>query len=216
MPGVTDIEITAKKKSIHDSERETPRVQALRDTFETEFIDGLGKLVKKLVFIDEFGANMGFTRLYGRAGPGQRVVEATSGYSGVHYTVVAAMGWQGVKAPWMFEGAMDTMGFETYVESVLSPTLHKGDIVVLDNLSAHKSDRIQHLIESRGARRVFLPPYSPDFNPIELCWSKVKTALRSAKARTLDAFLGALADALHWVCRQDIHAWFKHCGYMLS
>lgn len=188
----------------------------MRDTFETEFINGLGKQVKRLKFIDEFGVNMGLTRLYGRATPGQRVIEATPGYSGTHYSVVAAIGWQDVQAPWIFEGAMNAIGFETYVESILSPTLRKGDIVVLDNLSAHKSTSAQRLIEGRGAQLVFLPPYSPDFNPIELCWSKVKTALRSAKARTFEALLKALADALRWVRRQDIRAWFKHCGYSLS
>jgi transposase len=188
----------------------------LRNAFKTEFIEELGESVKRLKFIDEFGANMGLTRFLGRAKPGQRVVESTPGYSGAHYTIVAAMGWQEVQASWVLDGAMNMIGFETYVESILSPTLRKGDIVVLDNLSAHKNDNIQRCIEARGARLVFLPPYSPDLNPIELCWSKVKTALRSAKARTLDALLNALADALRWVCRQDIRAWFAHCGYTLS
>jgi len=188
----------------------------LRKTFETEFVEGLGTLVKRLKFLDEFGANLGLTRLFGRAAPGQRVVEVTPGYSGAHYTVVATIGWQGIQAPWVLEGAMNTLGFETYVESVLSPTLRKGDIVLMDNLSAHKSDYSQQRIESRGAQLVFLPPYSPDLNPIELCWSKVKTALRSAKARTFDAFLSALADALRWIRPPDIRAWFAHCGYTVS
>lgn len=188
----------------------------MRNTYETEFVDGLGALVKRLKFIDEFGANMGLTRLFGRAHPGQRVVEATPGYSGAHYTVVACLGWGGLHAPWVLEGAMNTAGFETYVESLLCPTLRKGDIVVLDNLSAHKSNYTQQHIEEKGARLVFLPPYSPDLNPIELCWSKVKTALRSAKARTFDALLSALADALRWIRPPDIRAWFAHCGYALS
>jgi len=118
-------------------------------------------------------------------------------------------------SPVVFEGAMNTAGFETYVDFVLSPTLHEGDIVLLDNLSAHKSVSIQQRIEARGARLVFLPPYSTDLSPIELCWSKVKTALRAAKARTVDAFLNALADALRWILPQDIRAWFAHCGYRI-
>lgn len=188
----------------------------MRAAFETEFVDALGALVKRLKFIDEFGANLGLTRLFGRAAPGQRVVEATPGYSGAHYTVVACLGWSGIRAPWVLEGAMNTAGFETYVDVLLCPTLRKGDIVLLDNLSAHKSTYIQQRIEGRGAQLVFLPPYSPDLNPIELCWSKVKTALRSAKARTFDAFLNALTDALRWIRPPDIRAWFAHCGYDLS
>lgn len=188
----------------------------MRQEFETEFVEPLGEWVTRLKFIDEIGANLGLTRLFGRAAPGERVVEATPGYSGPHYTAVAALGWTGVKAPWVLEGAMDGAAFTAYIELVLAPTLRRGDIVVMDNLSAHKSDRIRHLIEVRGARLEFLPPYSPDFNPIELCWSKVKTALRAAKARTLDALLAALAEALRAICRRDIRDWFAHCGYALS
>ena len=188
----------------------------MRHEFETQFIDPLGDLVKRLKFIDEIGANLGLTRLFGRAAPGERVVETTPGHSGPHYTIVAALGWHSLKAPWVWEGAMDGTAFAAYVELVLAPTLRQGDIVVVDNLSAHKSARIRQLLEARGARLEFLPPYSPDFNPIELCWSKVKTALRAAKARTLDALLEALADALRSICRHDIQAWFAHCGYVLS
>ena len=188
----------------------------MRKSFETDFVDGLSVLVKRLKFLDEFGAHLGLTRLFGRAAPGQRVVEASPGYSGAHYTVVASLGWRGIQAPWVFEGAMNTAGFETYVEHVLCPTLHKGDIVVLDNLSAHKSSYTQQQIEARGAQIVFLPPYSPDLNPIELCWSKVKSVLRSAKARTFDTFLNALTQALHWIRPADVQAWFAHCGYNTS
>jgi transposase len=188
----------------------------LREEFETQFVSPLGAWVKRLKFIDEIGTNLGLTRLFGRAAPGERVVEATPGYSGPHYTTVAALGWTGVKAPWVLEGAMDGTAFTAYIELVLAPTLRRGDIVVMDNLSAHKSNRIRQLVEARGARLEFLPPYSPDFNPIELCWSKVKTALRAAKARTLEALLDALADALCSIRRQDIQAWFAHCGYALS
>jgi len=94
--------------------------------------------------------------------------------------------------------------------------LHKGDIVVLDNLSAHKSSYTQQQIEARGAQIVFLPPYSPDLNPIELCWSKVKSVLRYAKARTVETFLNALTQALHWIRPADVQAWFAHCGYNTS
>jgi transposase/uncharacterized protein YnzC (UPF0291/DUF896 family) len=213
--GITTLEVAAQKKSLHDSQRETPRVKALRQDYQMRFVESLGKLVKRLKFIDESGAHLGLTRLFGRAASGQRIVEATPGYSGPHYTLVATLGWKEVTAPWMFEGAMDRVAFEAYVRSQLLPTLRRGDIVVIDNLSAHTGETIRHLIEARGARVQFLPPYSSDFNPIELCWSKIKTALRAAKARTFDALLEALAKALRSISLTDIQDWFAHCGYAL-
>lgn len=188
-------------------------MKGLRQSFTDEVIPTLEAVAKKLKFIDETGAHLGLTRLFGRAAPGQRVVEATPGYSGAHYTTLAALGLKGVSAPWVFEGAMNTATFETYVEFVLCPTLRRGEIVVMDNLSAHKSARVCQLIEARGARVEFLPPYSSDFNPIELCWSKVKAALRAAKARTFEALVEALAKALRAVTPKEAQAWFAHCGY---
>ena len=188
-------------------------MKALRQSFTNEVVPTLETMTKKLKFIDETGTHLGLTRLFGRAAPGQRVVEATPGYSGAHYTAIAALGVQGVNAPWVFEGAMNTVAFETYVECVLCPTLRRGEIVVMDNLSAHKSARVSQLIEARGARLEFLPPYSSDFNPIEWCWAKVKTALRAAKARTFEALVEALAKALWAVTPKDVAAWFAHCGY---
>jgi transposase len=216
VPGTADFELAAKKKSLHDSQRETPRVKELRQDFQTQFVDALGKMMKRLKFLDESGAHLGLTRLYGRAAPGQRVVEATPGYSGPHYTLVATLGWQEVTAPWIFEGSMNRVAFEAYVRSQLLPTLRRGDILVMDNLSAHTGDTIRQLVEAQGVRLEFLPPYSPDFNPIELCWSKVKAALRAAKARTLDALLAAVAQALRSISLTDIQNWFAHCGYVLS
>jgi transposase/uncharacterized protein YnzC (UPF0291/DUF896 family) len=216
VPGIEDIELAAKKKSLHDSQRETPRVKALRQDFQIRFVDSLDKLVKRLKFIDESGAHLGLTRLYGRAAPGQRVVEATPGYSGPHYTLLATLGWQEVSAPWLFEGPINRVAFEAYVRSQLLPILRRGDIVLLDNLSAHTGETLRQLIEAKGARLEFLPPYSPDFNPIELCWAKVKAALRAAKARTLEALLEALAKALRSISLTDIQDWFAHCGYVLS
>ncbi|MDW8326578.1 MAG: IS630 family transposase [Anaerolineales bacterium] len=195
------------------SQRETPRLKALRQSFTEAVVPKLAAVAKKLKFIDESGIPLGLTRLFGRAAPGQRVVEATPGYAGAHYTTIAALGLEGVSAPWVFEGAMNTATFEAYVEFVLCPTLRPGEIVILDNLSAHKSARVRQLVEARGARLEFLPPYSSDFNPIELCWAKVKTALRAAKARTFEALVEALAQALRAVTPRDAQAWFAHCGY---
>jgi transposase len=190
-------------------------VKGLRAAFAVRVSEELADVLPRLKFLDESGVNLGMTRLYGRAAPGERVVEATPGTSGLHYTVVATLGVNGVQAPLLFEGAMTTLAFETYVEDVLAPTLQRGEILLLDNLSAHKGGSAQATLEARGVQVVFLPPYSPDLNPIELCWAKVKQALRAAKARTWDALVDALCEALLSVSRTDVLAWFTHCGYEL-
>ena len=191
-------------------------MKTLRQDYQLRFVESLDKLVKRLKFLDESGTHLGMTRLYARAAPGQRIVEATPGYSGPHYTVVAMLGWKEVTAPWILEGAMDRVAFEAYVRSQLLPTLRRGDIVVMDNLSAHTGETIRQLIEARGARLQFLPPYSSDFNPIELCWSKIKTALRAAQARTVEALVTALSKALRSISLTDIQDWFAHCGYAIE
>lgn len=172
--------------------------------------------IARMKFLDECGSHLGLTRLYGRAEPGQRVAEATSGYSGKHYTLVASLSVQGVEAPMVIEGAMNSTVFETYVREVLVPTLQPGDIVVMDNLSAHKAAHIEPLIAARGAQLLYLPPYSPDLNPIEKCWAKLKAYLRAAKARTFDALIEAIAKALRSVSPQDALNWCRHCGYPVS
>ncbi len=177
---------------------------------------GLGQVVRKLRFLDEIGTHWGLTRLYGRAAPGVRVVEATPGYSGPHYSAVASLSLRGVNAPWVVKGSIDGPAFLAYVTQVLAPTLKKGDVVILDNLRAHKPDAIRSAIEARGARLVFLPPYSPDLNPIEQCWAKVKTSLRKVKARTYETLVEALAAALRSISPKDAAAWFAHCGYAVS
>jgi transposase len=188
-------------------------VRRLRRRFRQRLSEEWRGQIAQLKFIDESGTNLGFTRRFGRARPGQRVVEGTPGNAGPHYTLLAALSMQGVQAPWLLEGAMDGAAFAVYVEQVLVPTLHPGDIVVMDNLSFHKAPRIRRLIEAVGARLEFLPPYSPDLNPIELCGSKIKTALRARKARSFAALLDALDDAFGAVTKQDAQAWFAHCGY---
>ena len=115
--------------------------------------------------------------------------------------------------PWLLEGALDGEAFRLYVKEVLAPVLAPGDILLLDNLRAHKVAGIVELIEARGARLEFLPPYSPDFNPIERCWSKIKTYLRKAKARTEAALLQAIKEALATITEADIRAWVEFCGY---
>jgi transposase len=170
-------------------------------------------LVERLRFVVESGLHLGMTRLFGRTAPGEQVVDGTPGFSGPHYTVVTDLGLDGVRAPWLLEGAMTGDAFETYVEHVLAPALKPGEIVLMDNLSAHRGIRVRAAIEARGACLEYLPPYSSDLNPIEKCWSKVKAALRSAKPRILDEPVDALAIALRAVSRRNVAGWFTHCDY---
>jgi transposase len=170
-------------------------------------------VLERLKFIDESGVNLALTRSHGRAAPGERVVEAVPQNYGSNVTLLAALSLNGVSAPWMLEGSVDTEAFRLYLEQVLGPALQPGDIVVMDNLSVHKVSGLTELLASRGARLEYLPPYSPDLNPIEKCWSKIKTALRKAKARTLEALEEALKKAFASITESDARAWFNHCGY---
>ena len=191
-------------------------MKRLRAAFAARVTEELADVLHRLKFLDESGVNLGLTRLYGRAAPGKRVVEATPGTSGPHYTVVATLSLNGVQAPLLFEGAMTTLTFETYVEDILGPTLRRGEILLMDNLSAHQSGHAQATLEAHGVRLIFLPPYSPDLNPIEKCWAKVKAVLRAAKARTWDDLVDALRDAMLSVSPRDVRAWFTHCGYGMA
>ena len=169
----------------------------------------------RLVFIDESSAKTNMTRLRGRAPRGQRV-HASCPHGHWHATtMISSIRVDGSTACMAIEGATDTEVFDTYVERFLRPSLRPGDLVVMDNLSPHKAARSQALIEQAGARVLFLPPYSPDLNPIEKMWSKVKQILRSTEARTLDALMDAIAVALASVTRQDAINWVASCGYSI-
>ena len=171
---------------------------------------------RRFVFVDESGVNTAMTRLYGRAPRGERAHDAAPRNYGTHTSVIGAMGLRGLVATLAVEGAVDAEVFNAYAEQVLGPRLRRGDVVVLDNLGAHRASRIEQVAESRGARVLWLPPYSPDFNPIEQCWSKIKAYLRGAKARTREELDQALVAALGLVTKADIRGWFKHCGYSLA
>jgi transposase len=155
------------------------------------------------------------TRLYGRAPKGERVVGSAPQNYGENITMLGGLSAAGLCALMTVDGATDSDVFAAFVREVLAPTLAEGDIVVLDNLGAHRSAAARQAVEQRGARFVFLPPYSPDLNPIERCWSKIKTALRAAKARTREALEEAIKQAIATVNESDARAWFKHCGYVL-
>jgi transposase len=197
---------------IHASERDTERVRLKRAGYQSEIT---AEMVGRLKFLDEAGSNLAMTRLYGRAAPGERVVDNAPQNYGENITMLATLSLDGIAAPMTVAGAVDGIVFKTYVEKVLAPTLLKGDIVIMDNLGAHKVAGVGELIEARGARVIYLPPYSPDLNPIEKCWSKIKTYLRAAKARTREALEQALKEVLLTISEKDARGWFASCGYSL-
>lgn len=170
----------------------------------------------KLVFLDESGAKTNMTRLRGRAKDGQRLIDDAPSGHWCTTTMISSVRLDGSTACMAIDGATTGEVFRAYVQRVLLPTLEPGDIVVMDNLSAHKDAEALDLIRSVGAEVRFLPPYSPDFNPIEKMWSKVKEFLRNAKARTQEALFNAIAEALRTVTPKDAEGWFTSCGYIAS
>lgn len=170
---------------------------------------------ERFVFVDESGTQTNLTRLYGWAPHDQRATEAVPRRRGKNTTFIAALTWDGLQAPWTLEGAMDRRAFDVYITQILVPTLRPGQIVILDNLSVHKSPTARAAIEAVGCTLQFLPAYSPDLNPIEHLFSKVKAILRHLKGRTRAALLDALAVAGDAVTPADAHGWFTHAGYRL-
>ena len=156
------------------------------------------------------------TRRYGRPPRGERVHDSAPRNYGVHTSVIGAIRLRELVATLVVEGAVDTICFDAYLERVLGPRLRRGDVVVLDNLGAHRASRVEEVAASRGAQVLWLAPYSPDFSPIEQCWSKIKSYLRGAKARSAQALDKALAQAIGLMTRADIRGWFRHCGYSLA
>ena len=167
----------------------------------------------RLIFLDESGVTTEMTRRYGRAARGERVAEGTPAGHWRTLTVLGAIRMSGWVATMTIEAATDGEIFVAYLEQLLCPQLQPGYIVVRDNLSAHKVGGVRNLIEQTGAELWDLPPYSPDLNPIEKCWSQVKQLLRAAKARSLDTLEQAVAQALAAVTPQNKQACFRHCGY---
>jgi transposase len=166
-----------------------------------------------LVFLDETGSHLGYTPTHAWAPVGQRAYAAAPANRGENKTVVAALTLDGVGPRMRFDGAMTTGRFEGYVRHVLAPTLRAGQVVIADNLRPHHSPRVRAAIEARGARFLPLPAYSPDFNPIEEAFSKVKQSLRRAEARTDDDLRAATWAAFATITKADIAGWFTHCGY---
>lgn len=167
----------------------------------------------RLVFIDETSVNTKMTRLRGRAKRGKRLkANAPFGKWGTQ-TFIAGLRHDGLTAPWVIPGAMDRQAFNIYIETQLAPTLQPGDVVILDNLSVHKSAHAEAVVRQRGAWMLFLPQYSPDLNPIEMAFSKLKALLRKASARTFDALIDAIGDICRLYLPSECQNYFKAAGY---
>lgn len=168
---------------------------------------------EKLVFIDETGINRGMARRYARAPRGMRAFDHQPLKYGSNVSVVGAIRLDGVVTALSLEGATDGDVFLAFTERILGPKLRPGDVVIMDNLPAHKIKGIREAIEAAGAKLLYQPRYSPEFNPIEHCWSKLKEWLRGQAARTKEALDHALAQGLDLVTTKDLAGWFQHCGY---
>jgi transposase len=171
---------------------------------------------ERLVFVDEMGTNTSLSPLYAWAPKGERAHWSVPRNRGPNTTLLSSMTLEGMGSSLTVEGATTSVIFEAYVEQVLAPTLRRGQVVVMDNLSAHKGERIKELIEGRGCELIYLPSYSPDFNPIEEAFSKIKGLVRKAQARTKEALVEAIGSALSAVTSGDARSFFEHCGYRMS
>lgn len=198
------LKLPRKKKVPSAQDQDTPPVQRKRRAFRRHFA---GIDPRRLVFVDETGANTSMTRLYGRAPAGERVKGAVPGHWD-KVTLICGLRLEGVTAAMAFRGSTDTGTFQEYVEHVLVPELRPDDVVIWDNLTPHRAETVVDVVEEAGAEVIPLPPWSPDLNPIEEMYSKVKGALRSAAARTTEAVYAAMGTALHDVSSGDILGWF--------
>jgi transposase len=171
--------------------------------------------ITRLIFVDETWAKTNMTRLRGRAPIGQRLIAKVPHGHWKTTTLIAALGLSGVIGSTVVDGAVNAETFEAFVEQVLAKELKPGDLVVMDNLSSHKRNRTRQLIQAVGAQVVFLPPYSPDLNPIEMIFAKVKQLLRSLACRTRQALWEAMQSILDQVTPSDAANCFRHCGYTL-
>ena len=202
--------ITRKKKTAHATEQDRPDVrQARQDWFEGQ----LDLDPERLIFIDETGTSTKMARTHGRAPRGERLRMSVPHGHWKTTTLVAGLSLRGIVAPFVLDGAVDRPCFEAYIEHVLVPELRPGDIVVMDNLPAHKGSQVEALIEAAGASLRLLPPYSPDFNPIENAFAKLKALLRNAAERTKDALWAAIGRLVDLITPAECANMFAAAGY---
>jgi len=207
------LRLTRKKKSIHAAEQDRPDVAEARRQWPEKLA---GVAAEDLVFLDETGANTAMQRTHGYGPKGKRVVGKAPLQGWQSVTFVGALTAAGLAAPWALEGAMDGEWFLAYIEQVLVPALRPGMVVVMDNLPCHKVAGVAEAIRSAGCRLEYLPPYSPDLNPIERAYSKLKRGLRDWAARTVEGVYEALRDLIHRFSAAESLNYFRHCGYTLA
>lgn len=198
--------LDAQKKTLGAAERDEQARIAYRKRVA-------GRAAADFVIVDECGSNINLTPVYARAPRGERAIGTVPRNTEKNTTLIASMTTNGMGPAMLMPGATDTATFEAYVAQFLAPALLPGQVVVLDNLSAHKSPRVREVIKARGCTVWFLPAYSPDLSPIEEAFSKLKALLRRAEARTRAALHQALAEALDMITVQDARGYFAHCGY---
>lgn len=211
MAGDARAEFHAKKKTLSACEQDPIERMAWR--WQQTW---LGLRAEDLVFLDESGSNKAMAPRYGYAPKGERSHGQVPRNRGRNTSILAAMSHQGMVGTMVVEGATNTQVLLTYLQEVLCPALHPGQIVVLENLSVHKNQAVRERIEAAGCRLLFLPAYSPDFNPIEHAFAKLKTFLRKAKARTQETLEAAIAKGLATITAQNARGWFKHCQFPLA
>jgi transposase len=196
---------TRKKKVLHASERDRPDVQRARRAFRRRARRRRGR---RHIFLDEFGTNLGLTRRYGRARRGRRAVGKVPNNPDPNLTLTLALSRRGLLAPFAVDGGTDGASYETYVRTQLAPRLRRGDVVLADQLRAHRSPVARAAIEARGATYELLPPYSPDLSPVEEAGAKVKEGIRAEDPRTVPALYGAMRRSLNRITRHDARGWF--------
>ncbi len=204
------ISASALKKTVRPSEHERPDIVRARTAWHqhapTWNLD-------QLVFLDETGVTTNLLRRYGRALPGARVYDHTPCARWQTSTFLAALRVTGLTAPAVFEGAIDGPSFLAYLDQILVPTLRPGDIVIADNLGAHKVRGVEDLLAAAGAAMWYLPPYSPDLNPIELCFAKLKAIVRAARCRSVETLWPLLGQCVPRFSPDECRNYFRHCGY---
>jgi transposase len=198
--------VDLQKKTLAATERDERKRAAFRGRFE-------GVDPGRLLFVDESSTNIALTPRYARAPKGERAFGKAPRNWGKNVTLISSITTEGMGPSMSIQGSSDTESFGLYMKTVLAPHLRAGQIVLMDNLSVHKAGWVRDLIEDKGCQLWLLPPYSPDLNPIEEAFSKVKSLIRKAKARTLDALFTATAGALGAVSEEDARAFFEYCGY---
>jgi transposase len=201
------------KKTPQAAEQDRPDVAVRRASWRQEQPQ---RPTARLIFVDETWSKTNLTRLRGRAPVGERLLAKVPHGHGKTTTLIGALGIEGMRCALVVDGAVNADVFEAFVEQVLAPQLRPGDVVVLDNLSSHKGTRARQAIEARGAERLFLPPYSPDLNPIELIFAKIKQTLRSLACRSREALWQAMQAVPDQVTATDAAHCFRHCGYTLQ